>query len=571
MNQKKFDFSGYATRTGRKCTDGRVILKDAFAENDGTTVPLVWQHMHNSPDNVLGHAILENREDGVYAFCSLNESSAGQNAKTLISHGDITALSIYANGLVEKSKSVVHGVIREVSLVLSGANPGAVIDNVTIQHGDGELSELEDEAIIFTGDFFEVTKVEEEKKIEHADKDNETIGEIFETLSEKQKTAVYAIIANVMDEGEGEDEEAEAEHSAINEGDDNKMKHNVFDNSTVKPRPRLTQEQFNQIVETAKQVGSFKQAFLAHAGTYGVDNLDYLFPDAQALTKEPTFIKRDTEWVSKVLNGARHTPFSRIKSVHADITADEARAKGYVTAALKIDEVFGLLKRVTGPTTVYKKQKLDRNDIVDITDLDVVAWLKREMRFMLDEELAGAGLVGDRRLITDPDYIDRTCIRPIWLDDALYSYKLQMLSTDDTEDIIEKIIRGRKYYKGSGNPTLFTTTDFLTDMLLLKDLNGHRLYKTEAELAATLRVSGFVEVPVMENLSRVVETTTYNLLGILVNMSDYTYGADKGGEVNFFDDFDIDYNQYKYLLETRCSGALTLPYSAQVIEQEAGD
>lgn len=588
MPKTNFDFSGYATKNNLKCTDGRIILKDAFKDQSGMSVPLVWQHMHDDPTNVLGHVELENREDGVYGYGYLNETPQGQNAKLLIAHKDITALSIWANSLVEKSKAVAHGVIREVSLVLSGANPGAVIDNIAISHADGTVTNLDDEAIIYTGLDFELPESEEIVHAEGETKD-ETIGDVFETLDEKQKVAVYAIIGQLLGEGGDEEKEENLEQSAEDDseetiqGDSTIMKKNVFDGSATGDTsvPRLTHEHFAEIVKTAQKVGSLKEAFLthevgqeflAHVGTYGIGsdraNLELLFPDAQGVTKEPTWIARRMEWVSRVISGTKHVPFSRIKSLHADITADEARALGYVTGNLKVEEVFPILRRITTPHTIYKKQKLDRDDILDITDFDVVRWLKSEMRVMLDEEIARAVLIGDGR---DPvtevdDHIPTDKIRPVWGDDAVYCYHKQVASTQGTDDLIDDIITARIEYRGSGNPDMYLPPSFLTAMLLLKDGDGRRLYRSVAELAAELRVNSIIEVPLMENQVR-TDTVDYNLMAIIVNLRDYTMGADRGGEINFFDDFDIDYNQYKYLLETRCSGALVVPKSAIVLEQ----
>ena len=581
MEKSKFDFGGYATKNGLKCTDGRTIIKDAFKDNDGQIVPLVWQHQHNEPANVLGHAVLENREDGVYAYCRFNDTDSGKNGKLLVEHGDVRYLSIFANQLVEKAKNVIHGMIREVSLVMAGANPGAVIDNLSFEHSDGNITMDEEEAIIYTG--LELENKKEEKPVEeikHVDtpakaEEDETVEDVFNTLSEKQKTAVYAIMGAVLDGEETTDEVAEhsdvsnekSKENSNNEGDKEIMKNNVFDGSDSSNRVHLSHDQFKEITADAFKFGSLKQSILSHAGTYGIDNIDYLFPDARALATEPTFVKRDQTWVGPVLSGTRHTPFSRIKSVQADITVESARAMGYVTAGLKKDEVFGLLKRTTTPTTIYKKQKLDRDDIVDITDLDVVAWLKMEMRVMLDEEIARAVLVGDGRSQVSDDHIDETCVRPIWTDVVLYSHKIQLPATDNLpEEVMDKIILGRVNYKGSGTPTLFGSPSFITSMLLIKDTTGRRIYNTEADLAAALRVSRIVEVPIMEGLHR-TDTLEYDLLALIVNLYDYTIGADKGGAVSMFDDFDIDYNQYKYLIETRCSGALTLPKSALVIER----
>ncbi len=587
MTKSKYDFGGYATKNGLKCTDGRVILQDAFKDNDGQIVPLVWQHQHNEPSNVLGHALLENRADGVYAYCTFNATDSGKNARMLVEHGDVSFLSIYANQLIEKAKNVVHGIIREVSLVMSGANPGAVIDNFAFEHSDGSFSPDDEEAIIYTG--LVIEKMEEEvskqtkqivkpniNDVVHADdkaktvaEDDETVQEVFDTLSDKQKTAVYAIIGALVDENAAE-QETMAQSDNLNsndEGDKGIMKNNVFDGSAVNNRVYLSHEQLDEVFKDAGKYGSLKQSIIAHAGTYGIDNIDYLFPDARLVENQPAFLARETTWVAPVMSGTRHTPFSRIKSVYADITVDTARAMGYVTGALKKDEVFGLLKRTTTPTTVYKKQKLDRNDILDITDLDIVAWLKAEMRMMLDEEIARAVLVGDGRSGVSEDKIDETCVRPIWTDSDLYAHHIQLPSTDNLpEEVIDKITAARVNYKGSGSPTLFTSPTFLSSMLLIKDSLGYRIYKTEADLAAVLRVKQIIEVPVMEGLHR-TSTVEYDLLGIIANLYDYTIGADKGGAVSMFDDFDIDYNQYKYLIETRISGALTLPKSALVIER----
>ncbi len=557
----KFDFSGYATKNDLKCADGRIIRRNAFKDNDGQTVPLVWQHLHNSPDNVLGHALLENRDDGVYAYCKLNDTPAGKNAKLLVQHGDITSLSIFANNLVQKGSDVVHGVIREVSLVLSGANPGALIDNLSIAHSDGSYTESEEEAIIYTG--LEITTDE----IEHADKnqnESKTVQEIFDSLTEEQKNVVYAMLAQVIEdniEHSDEDEDDILEHSNNKGG--NNMKRNVFDQDLNAEHPKtLSHDQIKAIVDDAIRYGSFRDSFLAHAEEYGIENIDFLFPDAKLVNNQPEWIKRDTSWVSAVLGGVKKTPFSRIKSIAADITADEARAKGYIKGNQKLEEVFPLLKRVTTPTTIYKKQKLDRDDIIDITDLDVVAWMKQEMRMMLDEEIARAILIGDGRQITDPDKINEENIRPIAHDVDLYSHKVKVAPNISGATLIETMIRNRKHYKGSGTPTLYTTNQILIDLLLVKDKIGRRLYNSKAELASALLVKDIVEVEVMETMP--------NLLGIFVNLNDYTLGADKGGQISMFDDFDIDFNQYKYLMETRISGALTKPKSALVFIRDEG-
>ena len=562
----EYDFSGWATRNNIRCSDGRTILKDAFKHNDGQTVPLVWNHDHNDPLNVLGHALLENRDEGVYAYCTFNDTDAGRNAKALVEHGDVTALSIYANQLKQQGPNVLHGAIREVSLVLAGANPGAFIDSI-IRHGE----ESDEEAIIYTG---------EELVLEHADevKDNftppsgdkkdekseKTVKDVFDTLNEEQKTVVYALIGQALDES-NQNENNEKE------GNDN-MKHNVFDQDQKEKENVLTHADMETIISEGKRYGSLKDSFLAHTAQYGIDHIDYLFPDAKNVTNQPDFIKRDDSYVQKVLRGVHHTPFSRIKSTHANITADEARAKGYIKGHLKKEEVFTLLKRTTTPTTIYKKQKMDRDDIIDITDFDVVAYIKAEMRMMLDEEIARAILVGDGRSTSSDDKIPETNIRPIAKDEDLYTIKAPVaVAKDATEDAIAKafirtVIKSRKEYKGSGSPTLFTTEDMLTNCLLLEDNNGRIIYDSVDKLATTLRVKEIVPVEVMEGVTRAVSSKNLPLMAILVNLNDYYVGADKGGAINMFDDFDIDYNQEKYLIETRISGALVKPYSAIAFE-----
>ena len=603
--KKTYDFSGYATKVGIKCSDGRTILQDAFAHCDGKKVPLVYQHLHNDPKNVLGHAVLENRPDGVYAYCSLNNTEAGKTAKALVQHGDISALSIYANSLVQKSSNVIHGVIREVSLVLSGANPEAYIDNLAFEHSDGSITTDESEAFICAGaiihDGIEIPEVSDnqdssEESISHADdkkdpEDQKTVGEVFDTLNEEQKTVVYTMIAQALETQDGEDDEEEdVKHSNI-KGDET-MKKNIFDKDSAATEVRgLSRTDLRAIFNDARQSQStLKNAFLAHgyesisdaladyehqdevlahAATYGIDNIGYLFPDARTTTNTPQFIKRDTEWVSKVFGAAKHVPFSRIKTVLADITADEARARGYIKGNEKADEVITLLKRTTDPQTVYKKQKLDRDDIIDITDFDVVVWLRMEMRMMLEEEIARAQLVGDGRLSSSDDKIKEDKIRPIATDDAIYTIEIQIPVVATTAQMIDEIIKGRKQYKGTGTPAFYTTPDVNGDMLLLKDTTGRRLYNTEADLAAGIRAREIIEVPVMENKVVVLTPATVSetglqkrLVGISVNMTDYSLGADKGGSISMFDDFDIDFNQFKYLIETRCSGALTMPHSA---------
>ena len=560
----KFDFSGWATKVNLKCSDGRTIMKDAFKDNDGKSVPLVWNHQHNDPSNVLGHALLQNRDEGVYAYCTFNDSEAGKTGKLLVQHGDVCALSIWANQLKQNLNNVVHGNIREVSLVLAGANPGAFIDSI-IMHGQ----ESDEEAIIYTGEDIVISHGDdkEDKKVEETEKKietgkEETVADVFNTLSEKQKNVVYAIIGQALEEGEGSDDEEEYEGGK-------EMKHNIFDQTEEKQDDVLSHDAMNTIISDGKRFGSLKESFLAHADEYGIKQIDYLFPEVKSLNNPPEFIKRETGWVSTVMNGVHRTPFSRIKSSFADITADEARAKGYIKGNLKKEEVFTLLKRSTTPTTIYKKQKLDRDDIIDITDFDVVTWLKSEMRMMLDEEIARAILIGDGRLSSSDDKINEQNIRPIVNDSELYTVRVSVTvaanatSDDKAKAMIRAAVKARKNYKGSGNPTFFTTEDWLTDALLLEDTMGHRLYKNESDVAAAMRVSNIVTVPVMEGAKG---PDGGDLIGIIVNLNDYNVGADKGGAINMFDDFDIDYNQQKYLIETRCSGALTKPYSALVLE-----
>ena len=563
---EKYDFSGWVTKNNLKCSDGRTIMKDAFKHNDGKKVPLVWNHQHNDPNEVLGYVLLHNQDEGVYGYGTFNDTESGQTAKLLVQHGDVNALSIYANQLKQSMSNVTHGNIREVSLVLAGANPGAYIDSI-IMHGE----ESEDEAIIYSGEDIEIYHADgddksgenkEEKEPMSEKNDDKTIGDVFDTLTEEQKTAVYAVIAQIMENPENK------------EGGNKEMKHNVFDNENDNQENTLTHDAMNTIIADGKRYGSLKESFLAHAQEYGIESIDWLFPEAKTLNNPPEFIKRDTGWVSGVMSAVSHTPFSRIKSAFADITEDEARAKGYMKGKLKKEEVFSLLKRTTTPTTIYKKQKLDRDDVIDITDFDVVSWLKAEMRMMLDEEIARAILVGDGRLASSDDKINESNIRPIWKDEELYtihSYVTKGTTNDETiKAFIRAAIKARKDYKGSGNPVLYTTEDVLTDCLLLEDGMGRPLYESEEKLRTTLRVSKIVTVPVMENLKRTDETNgEVELMGLIVNLKDYNIGADKGGAINMFDDFDIDYNQQKYLIETRCSGALIRPYSAIAIEAKA--
>lgn len=578
---ENFDFSGWATRNDLKCSDGRIIRKDAFKSNDGQKVPLVWNHQHSDPNEVLGHAVLENRDEGVYAYCKFNDTESGRTAKLLVQHGDVNALSIYANQLKQQGPNVMHGNIRELSLVLAGANPGAFIESI-IKHGE----ESDEEGIIYTGENItlshsepaEEPKKSEEEELKHADdkkedtkmaeepkknEGEETVADVFNTLNEKQKTVVYAMIGQALEDNNN------------SEGGDEEMKHNVFDKDTENQENVLSHDAMETIIADGKRYGSLKESFLAHAEEYGIKEIETLFPEPKSLNNPPEFIKREMGWVQKVMSGVHHTPFSRIKSSFADITEDDARAKGYIKGKLKKEEVFSLLKRTTTPTTIYKKQKLDRDDVIDITDFDVVAWLKSEMRMMLDEEIARAILVGDGRLASSDDKINESNIRPIWKDEDLYNIKatieVDAAATPDqkAKAAIRAIIKSRKNYKGSGNPALYTTEDFLTDCLLLEDMNGRVIYDTEEKLRTALRVSSIITVPVMEGLTRKDdEGNDLDLLGIIVNLNDYNVGADKGGAINMFDDFDIDYNQQKYLIETRCSGALIKPFSAISIEMK---
>lgn len=644
----EFDFGGYATRNDVLCTDGRIIRKNAFKAQNGQKVPLVWMHQRNDPTNVLGHAYLENRDDGVYCYCKFNNSSRGQHAKLLVEHGDINSLSIFANDLVQKGANVTHGAIREVSLVIAPANSGALIDNPVVQHGDEEyedttkaiismFSELEHGVEFDIEDFVEHaesgkkpvkmegktkkkpveepeedeeepedeededleddepddaeddsdeddTDDEEEKNVkkpntksmQHADDSNddeETVQDVYDTLTDKQKKVVAFLIGSALADKEDEDDtdDNKAEHSYL-EGEI--MPRNVFDqNNTMEmasQTPSLSHDQLSAIMDDAVKCGSYKTAFLAHAQEYGIENIDILFPDAKMVGENPALIKRDTEWVAGVLSETTHVPFSRIKSVAADLTADEARAKGYVKGNKKKEEVVKLLKRVTTPTTVYKKQKLDRDDIVDITDLNVVAWLKAEMRIMLNEELARAFLIGDGREIEDDDKIDEECIRPIWKDDDMYAHHVVLEADVADEDLPEEILKAQEEYNGSGTPSMYATSKTILKMLLLKDKIGRRLYNTDSELGSALGVKKLVRVPVMDRQVRKLDggSEQAELIAILVNLRDYTVGATAGGAVSMFDDFDIDFNQYKYLIETRCSGTLTVPKSAIVIERK---
>ncbi|QAU06255.1 major capsid and protease fusion protein [Gordonia phage Rickmore] len=624
------DFSGFATKANLRCSDGRTILSDAFKHMDGTKVPLVWQHAHNEPSNVLGHMQLEARGGDVYGYGFFNDSDAAVNAKSLVKHGDITALSIYANKLVEKDKAVMHGTIREVSLVLAGANPGALIDNVNIAHSDGSLDTLDDEAIIYTGlpiahseestetmgnktigDIFDALNDEQkgavsqmlesalahaedddkDKKKVDADKkddkkddkdsgsDEKTVKQIFDGMTEEQKNVVYFMIGQALDDAKAEKTETKsssesdetkstAKHDNFSEGSTT-MSHNVFDKDAVTgadTTPALSHADSASIFEGAKRLGSIKEAAEDYALQHGIEDIDVLFPDAKAISSTPEFIARRTEWVSEVMTGTRKTPFSRIKSLTANLTLEEARAKGYIKGNLKKEEFFRVAKRVTTPQTIYKKQKLDRDDILDITDFDVVAWLKGEMRLMLEEEIARAVLLGDGRSAGDDDKISEDHVRPIANEDELYVTYLYVNTGGaeyTAEEIIDSLTLQRRHYRGSGNPTFFTSETVLAQLLLIKDKMGRRIYPTVNDLSAALRVSKIVAVEVMDEPS-------VDVLGVMVNLMDYTIGADKGGDVALFDDFDIDYNQYKYLIETRISGALVKAKSAVVIKAVAG-
>lgn len=573
------DFHGWATKCGIKCSDGRTIMKDAFKHNDGATVPIVWNHQHNSVDEVLGHALLQNRDEGVYVYGKFNDTESGKTAKLLVQHGDINALSIYANGLKEHMSNVMHGNIREVSLVLAGANPEASIQYV-IKHGE----ESDSEAEIFTGEEIALQHAEEskeksensEKKKEAKSDDEETLGDIVDTMNEKQKNALYALVGAAMEEKPTKKDDEETK------GGDDTMKHNVFDQETQENTNVLSHSDMTQIITDAKRFGSLKESFLAHTSdteyaektqTYGINGTDYLFPEAKNLNTPPEFIKRDTGWVAKVMNAVAKSPFSRIKSMFADITEDDARAKGYIKGKYKKEEVFSLLKRTTTPTTIYKKQKMDRDDVIDIVDFDVIAWIKSEMRMMLDEEIARSILIGDGRSTASDDKINEMCIRPIYKDEDLFAFKTTVnVAADDTDEkrarnFIKQVIKSRKNYKGSGEPTMYTTEDMLTDCLLIEDSNGRIIYDSVEKLKSVLRVKDIVTVPVMEGITRTDDAGNELTLGaIIVNLKDYKVGADKGGAVSMFDDFDIDYNAMKYLMETRCSGALIKPYSANIIE-----
>lgn len=557
------DFDGWATVAGIKCSDGRVISHHAFEQNDGAIVPLVWQHGHDSVTNVLGHAQLEKKPDGVYAYGFFNGSNQAQHARELIEHGDVTAMSIFANNLKQDGNVVKHGNIVEVSLVLKGANPKATIENVTMAHSDDEGYS----AIINMGEGdvahedFEGSEESENSEDESSSEDK-TIGEILSTLTEEQLEAVNYLIAAAID---GESEDSEETDEDNNEGDD--MKHNVFEGDK-NPQDTLSHAQFAEIVETAKRNGTTLSDELKHAD-YGIENIGYLLPDAKSITDEPITLDRDQGWVSVVMGGTKHSPFARIKSIFADIRDDKARAKGYAKKAQKkTEEVIKLLTRTTMPTTIYKKQKLDRDDIVDITDFNVVSWLKQEMKGKLNEEIARAILIGDGRQITDPDRVDDEAIRPILKENDLYAIHKSLEAATTDETLVDDIVLASAELEGSGSPTLFISKKRLVKMLLLKDKNGRRLYETEASLAGALGVSKIVTVPQFEGLEHEIKGTNHELLAIVVDLRDYTVGSNAGAELGMAESFDLDFNQMKYLMETRLSGSLTAPYSALTISRK---
>ena len=558
--KNKYDFGGWATKYDLSCSDGRTILKGAFAHCDEKKVPLVWNHTYDSPENIIGHATLVHKDEGVYAYCEFNETPAAETAKNLVKHRDITSLSIYANKLKQSGNKVLHGDIKEVSLVLAGANPGASIQEVLIHGEDTDASE----ATIYNDseelEMWHAEEPEEGEDIQHAD-DNETVADIYNSMIEKQKMAVAAIIDQLAD---SEDEDNEGEENQ--NGGETDMKHNVFDKNNNEELKHSIN--FADTLKDAKRCGSFKEAFLSHANTYGIKDIESLFPEAKDIYSNPQFIKRDTSWVGPFMAAIHKSPFSKLKAMYADITADEARARGYIKGKLKKEEVFSLLKRTIEPTTIYKKQKLDRDDVIDITSFDVIAWIKAEMRMMLEEEIARAILVGDGRSAMEDDKIKESCIRPIYNDSDLFTIKYTMGNDPDKAmAFIKACIKSRVDYEGS-MPSLYTTEEMIADMLLIQDTTGRFIYESEAALAKTLRVKEIVPVPFIKGLVRdAQDAQTHNVYGIIVNPSDYTVGADKGGQVSMFDDFDIDYNQQKYLIETRCSGSLMKPKTAIVIEE----
>ena len=569
---ENYDFCGWATKNDLQCSDGRIIRRDAFKHNDGQKVPLVWNHDHTDPYRVVGHALLENRDEGVYAYGYFNDTDLGNTAKIYVQHGDINQLSIYANQLKQQGPNVMHGNIREVSLVLAGANPGAYIESV-IAHDD----ESDEEAVIYTGENISLSHAEgvKEETKPMAESSEKTVKDVFDTLTEEQKTLFYTLIGKALDDDDNEDNKND-ENDEMEQGDED-MKHNVFDTDTNQKDEVLAHSEIlNDIVADAKRYGSLKESFLQHAAANNITNYNYLLPEPKSLNTPPEWIKEDDSWVAKVMRSVHHTPFSRVKSMFATLDETEARARGYIKGNMKKDLALSVLKRTTSPTTVYIKMKMDRDDVVDITDFDVVAWQRAEMRGQLDRELARAMLLGDGRELSSDDKINEQNIRPVLKDDDMYTikytvksgqdYKVTTNSASDNDSVAKGVIRAaiksRKEYKGSGNPTFFTTEDLLTELLLIEDQNGRRIYDSINTLATAMRVKEIVTVPEMESHT--------DIYGIIVNMADYTTGADKGGAVSMFDDFDIDYNQMKYLMETRMSGALTKPYSAIVLKKEAG-
>lgn len=553
----KPDFSGYATKHGIKCSDGRIINRGAFDKCNGSKVPLVYQHNHTDVDHVLGHALLETRNDGVYAYGFFNDTPNAQAAKKQVAHGDIQYLSIYANQLKQDGSNVIHGMIREVSLVLAGANPGARIDNLSISHGAYD-EELEDEAIMYSGELIHADGGQPQQSQSAPDEGGRSIQEVFQTMTEEQKQVVYALVGMAIEEAGGE---GEMEQS-MEKGDDD-MSHNIFETDDgIVTSTELTHDQISTIFSDAQKCGSLKESVLVHAEDYGIVDIESLFPEAKIINgNAPEWVKRKTEWVAGVLNGARHSPFSRIKMHYADITADEARAKGYIKGNMKKEEFFSLSRREVGPCTIYKKQKLDRDDIIDITSFDVVAWIKAEMKMMLEEEIARAILVGDGREVDDPDKINEKCLIPIVKEDPLYAMRAEIPAGATPDEEIDALIKIMEDYEGTGTPTLYTTKKNMINYKLIKDKNGRRIYGSENEIANLIGVSKMVDVPVMKGAT----VDGKELVGIIVNMTDYTIGADKGGQTTFFDDFDIDYNQYKYLYETRLSGCLTKLKSAVLV------
>lgn len=603
MSKTDYDFSGWATRNNIRCSDGRTIMNDAFKDNDGQKVPLVWNHQHDDPNEVLGHALLENRADGVYAYCKFNDTESGKTAKALVQNGDVDKLSIFANKLKTVANNVIHGCIREVSLVLAGANPGAYIDSVIV-HGEG--SEEEEEGVIYTNEKIDILqhsdeesnsdkkedseKMDEDKKDNQDPKDNEdkkekSVKDVFDTLNEEQKDAVYAIVGKAIEDAKKDnkddkqddesDDSSDDEENNKEEGDSEDMKHNVFDKDDNKD-VLMHSEMINEAVRDAKKYGSMKESFIAHAEANNMENYEILFPDATELYKEPRVIEEDRSWVAKVMNKVKHTPFSRVKTTFGRMSETEARAKGYIKGNLKTDIKMSFLNRVTTPTTVYIKNDIDRDDVIDITDFDIVAWQKREMRKNLDRELALAMLLGDGRNVSDPNKINEQNIRPVLTDNEMYTIQYIVKDGVDynnannshsendsvTKGVVRAAIKSRKEYKGSGHPSFYTTEDLLTEMLLIEDQNGRLIYDSIQKLCTALRVDEIITIPEMEG------EAYKDIYGIIVNMNDYTAGADKGGSVNMFDDFDIDYNQMKYLMETRMSGALVVPYSAIVLKKE---